>query len=360
MIENILIFQDEYLTLLEDFHKSYQNNFKLIGYLTFLEKINIFWMKRIEIIEKELAILTRTNDCILLSGSLYLDINNYEHFPYITFGHFHLLHESLLKVEPLFRLPNSHHNFQNITALFIKILKIEMTILKEYKGIFLILPLELLYTLRTDNRIDVLDQTFWTIISSLFEKNFNCKAQFLETYKSFEEIENAIAPEILENIIFTNINDSQKSLRNRIQDYLKKEKAISEYYLQFTEPEIFISVLFGNTSQVLEILYLSQFFNVKPYIRYNIAFHYFKILTKPFSRDPLLNELIIFVNIFYVFHHAFNLEKAGQIEFIDYVQKTKQNDYLKLLKSHINQIENLSLKEIYQLLKELINIDFIL
>lgn len=359
MLNNILIYQDEYLTLLEEFLKNLKEESELVDYLAFFEKINIFWMKRIETIEKELALITKTNECILLSGSLYLDFGNSEHYQYFTFGTFHLLHDSLLKIESFFRLPNAQKNIQSTIPLFIKIINIEMKILTEYRGIFLILPLELMYSLRVDSRIEDLDHTFWNIISSIFEKEYTSKDQFLEDFKTFEEIAKAIDPKILKHIIFSTTQDSKKTLRNRIQDYLKQQKGLEEHYKQFPEPEIFLSVLFGNIVQVLEIIDLSQFFNVKPYIRYDITFHYFMILTEPFSNDPSLKDLIQDVYIFFVFHHAFDPEKVRNTKFSDYVQRTKQKDYYELVRAQIKNtgIADLSIKNIHHLLKNVIDLD---
>lgn len=105
-VQHILQFQSEYRELIAQFTSNHN-----IDELTprqialFMDEVKYFWMERLDIIDVELESLTEHNTCFLLSGAIYLNVSENEHFYFKSLGDFHLLHDSFLKIEHFFRIP---------------------------------------------------------------------------------------------------------------------------------------------------------------------------------------------------------------------------------------------------------------
>lgn len=74
------IIQDDYLALLLKYEESFAVNPDPLMIMSFLDEVKIFWLKRADIVNHELKYITDKYSTFLLSGVIYLNISNKEHY----------------------------------------------------------------------------------------------------------------------------------------------------------------------------------------------------------------------------------------------------------------------------------------
>jgi hypothetical protein len=180
-IQRIQRFQLEYYELITQFSNSHNVDELTARQISlFMDEVKYFWMERLDIIGVELESLTEHNVCFLLSGATYLDVSENEHFYFKSLGDFHLLHDSFLKIEHFFRLPEEAINTGECVNLFRRVLIDTVKVLENYQLIFYILPIQLLAIENKQNHRELLDKFFMNFISSIFKKEYD-KIHFVKT-----------------------------------------------------------------------------------------------------------------------------------------------------------------------------------
>jgi len=105
-LKNILKSQEEYFEIALQYRDIVEKDDLSIEQIAMiLDEIKCFWLEHLKIIEFELEELTEKNSCFLLSGAIYLNVSNYEHYYFKSFGDYHLLSDPFLKMEHFFRIP---------------------------------------------------------------------------------------------------------------------------------------------------------------------------------------------------------------------------------------------------------------
>lgn len=334
MIENIRQYQKEYLNLLEKNIDLINNSFQLYELVSFIDSVNLFWLERLECIEKELELITRKNYCLLLSGAIYLDYRDYEHYIFRTFGDYHFLNDSILKIENFFRLPPDKIHNPYFHDIFKKAYLDVLNILRHTTDHFYYVPINLIFQKNETNEKEIFESFFWNSISSIFGKEYNEIAGFIKDYKDYESLESSIRPEILQHIVFSNLFDAKRSLRDRVELYLINNKGLDPLFSNTSEPEKFIIALSTYFKQVFEILLISNYFNLTPFIRYDISFYYL-LLIMGSNHEEDLNINYLDCVIFYVFHNSLDKSKLKKYSFENYYAMIKKHDYLKLINNKI-------------------------
>ena len=139
---NIRKAQDRYFELLLEHRKTLSDSdFSAKTFTIMLDDLKYFWLERLEILEFELDELAADYSCFLLSGAIYLNISNNEHYYFKSLGDFHLLSDPLLKVEPYFRYPEGSINYEDYKDYFKNVYNDLLKILENFKNYFFILPI---------------------------------------------------------------------------------------------------------------------------------------------------------------------------------------------------------------------------
>ena len=100
LLVNIKKSQQDYLVkILQHESKINQEGLSVKDISFLLDEIKCFWLERLKIIEFELEELTEKHLCFLLSGAIYLNVSEYEHFYFKSLGDYHLLYDPFLKME---------------------------------------------------------------------------------------------------------------------------------------------------------------------------------------------------------------------------------------------------------------------
>lgn len=118
---NIQKAQNEYLGLLLGYEEFVSgDDLSLMKICELLDEIKCFWLERLKIIEFELDELTDNKMCFALFGAIFLNVSEYEHYYFKSFGDTHIIPDPFLKMETFFRIPQEKLNYEFTTDYFKK------------------------------------------------------------------------------------------------------------------------------------------------------------------------------------------------------------------------------------------------
>lgn len=360
---NIQKAQDEYYELLLGYQQTLSDSESAPRSINMmLDNIKFFWLEKLDIIEYELEELTSTHTCLLLSGAIYLNIADEEHYYFKSLGDFHLISEPLLKMEVFFRHPEDSMNFEEQIKYFRNAYNDVIEILKEYRNYFFILPIDEIVNKGIKNRFELLETFFLRFMSTVFQKDFDDEESFYDIYETYEEIESGIGENGLKYMVFRDLYDTELSLRERIERHCKTPFA-SEIVKDRTEAQIFWTILFSQVSQIIDTLLTGSYLGVIPYIRYNITFNYLLLLMDTFTEDKDIKSMIQKTIVCHIFHISVDKERFEGLDFEKYAKLLENKSLLgeiikkmnaqeiDITKGGVNTVRDIILKEFEGIIK---------
>lgn len=321
--------QSQYHQLISGFvQRSNTDKLTRFQIAAFLDEIEYFWRRRLDIIDIELESLTESNTCFLLSGAIYLNVSDNEHYYFKSLGDFHVLPDPFLKMEHLFRAPENSFDSGAVIEYFKRVLNDTLQILDNFRDAFFILPIRLLAIEDANKHQELLDKFFLNFLSSVFDKKYKHQDEFCGDYEDFEQIESKLVPYIRQGLIFSEITEGKLPLREKIENYLNSQ--ISPARLLEGEPEarVFLVALYSHLSQVLDILLICTIQHLNPYIRFEITFFYLNLVMYTFLDDEHLRNMIEKTIIFYVFREVMDGAFEQNESFDDYWSSVREKKAL--------------------------------
>jgi hypothetical protein len=340
LLVNIKKSQDDYLETILQYKNFLDQDEVSLKQITFmLDQIKCFWLERLQIIEFELEELTETFSCFLLSGAVYLDVSDYEHYYFKSLGDYHLLFDPFLKMEPFFRVPKENINTKETINVLKRVYTDTIAILTKYKNLFFILPLTQIAVSDHRKHHEMLNEVFLTFLSNLLNKEFTSADDFFNNYHSFEEIENDMDISARQHLIFTDSGDFQLCLRDKIDRYCKTQMNFSTLIKNSSEAEIFFISTHSWVSQVIDILIICSYLRVNPYIRFDVTFNYLSLIMYAFIEDKYLKSTLEKTLIFYILYKTILKDRFKRVEFTDFCTRIEDKSLLNTIIHNIRAQE---------------------
>ena len=159
-IKNLQKSQQEYLEIIENYKKQiFSDEIDQKQIAMIIDEIQCFWLDRKDILTYELDTLTSERECFMLSGALYIDINDNEHYIFKALGEEHIIYDPLLKLDNFFRIPNYLFDNESID-IFRRAYSDILSILLNYQNIFYILPIRQIAIFDEKEHIELLQDFF--------------------------------------------------------------------------------------------------------------------------------------------------------------------------------------------------------
>lgn len=312
--------QNEYSRLI----KSYSDSFFTLDFdsslvSSFIEEVEIFWLKRLDSLRIMLDILTKENECYLLSGAIYLGCKDNEHFPFKAIGDYQIMFDPFLKMDPFFRSNFSHIGTQNKNEFFKKVYKDTYRVITEYQTDFIILPIsQLAWSYEKEKHFKFLKEVHLNFLSAILGKDITSDEKFAELYKNFSEIEHNLNDFYLQNLIFRGIEDASLPIGERVNSYIK------EYLPQLldkSDAAKFIFATFNMIGQITDILLTSSILKLVPYIRYDVTFRYFLMMNSILKEDKETEMMLNKSILSHLFYESFPTSFFSEIEYSEYIKE---------------------------------------
>lgn len=358
LLMNIKKSQEEYLEKVSQYKTLFDKEEISVKEIAFmLDEIKCFWLERLEAIEFELEELTADNSCFLLSGAIYLNVSDYEHYYFKSLGDYHLLSDPFLRMENFFRAPEDRINSKETIDYFKEVYIDTIEVLTNYKNHFFILPIREMAIKDESKHHDLLETFSLKFISSMLNKRFSTQEEFCDNYKSFEEIENDMDNVAREHFKFSDTDENGLSLREKIERYCEAQTNFKNLINDKPESQIFLISTYSWISQIIEILFICVYLRLFPYIRFNVTFHYLTIVMHTFIDDKNLKEMIERTIVLYILHKTIEKKKFANIEFNDFCKLIENKSLLDVIidkmhalgidicKGGIKQVQSIIIKE---------------
>lgn len=326
---NINRSQEEYLELLLQYKEHVQaDTLSVTEICILLDEVKCFWLKRLKPIEFELDELAESLTCFVLSGAIFLNVSEYEHYFFKSLGDCHIISDPFSKLEMIFRHPEEEINTAYTVDYFKRAFFDTLEILTTYKDYFYILPIQEIAVEEPQKHRELLDMFFWKFISEAFRGEFKSNEDFHNRYKSFEEIENGLSRYVRDHLVFNHISDSNLSLRERVEKHSGQYTNISSAFAIKSDTQKFLIAVYSYIAQVADILFVSSVLKLNPYIRFDITFTYFTLVMSIFTDDDNLRRMIEKTLISYLFYRTIDESRFKNVLFPDYCKRLENKALL--------------------------------
>jgi len=320
--------QNQYFDLIKSFEKlifSDEINQKQIAMI--MDEVQAFWSDKKNILSFELENLTSERKCFLLSGATYLNVNENEHYFFKALGDEHIISDPLLKLENFFRVPSHVFDIESIT-IFKRAYSDMIEILSNYQNIFYILPMGQIAIPDQKEHNELLNNFYLKFVGSVLNENFENFNEFFEKYRTYDEIDKNLTSFFRANLIFEEYNNEELSLGEKIESYINSHSVMITLTQNQSESRKFILALQNYVAQIIDILLISSFTNVTPFIRFKPTFHYLTLVMYTFIENENYKKMIEMTIVFYIFYNTINKEKLIGINFNHFVKISQKNDFL--------------------------------
>jgi len=326
-ISNIQKSQKEYYNLIKGLEERVlSENITQYEISMILDEVQSFWLNKKNILNIELDDLVSQKDCVMLSGAIYLNIQDNEHYKFKSLGDEHVIPDPLLKLEYFFRIPSNVFNEESI-EIFRRAFSDTLNILSKTNNYFFILPIKLLVTEDKKENIELLQTFFLNFINSSFNENFNELNEFFDHYLTYEDIEKNMKPFIKNNLTFDE-NDNKLSLEEKIESYINSQDIMKSLTKDKIESEKFIAALLNYVTQIIDILIMALKSGLIPFIRHKPTFQYLTIVMYTFIEDEYFKNMIEKTIVYYIFYNTVNKENLTQIDFDKFVSFVQKKQFL--------------------------------
>lgn len=351
--------QNGYLKLLNKYEKIIESSqLKNKDISLMIDDLSLYWIKHKKLIQYELINLTKNNECSMLCGITYLNLSNKEHYYFKTLGRYHIINDPLYKMKTFFS-----KNMDICGTEMIDIFKNAYYDCKEviykYNRDFLILPISLVTEEFSKENINEINIFYWKFISSIFKNEINNIDELSERYETYEELEANMDKFILENLLFCDIDDSEYSLRERVNRYFKINKSVTYILKNKSEIEVFNFIMYGQISQLISSIQMCVHINVNCFIRSEVVFRYFSILIRTLIEDDEFRCMCANTVLFYVFYTITSSNIFNEIDYYDYSKCIESSDILSNVLKRLDEnkidIFNTELSKVSDLISEEFN-----
>ena len=342
--KTIVNIQDEYLNLLIKI----KDQINTENFMCIVDEINIFWTLYTKIINLYLSTISIQDNAYVFTGATYLDLDDFEHYPFVTMGNIHIIDDPLCKYSGVYYKCKNVSFERTLKTQIIQTVNDNIKILKEYSNIFLILPLHLL---KYEN-MKLITKQANNIFLSMFSEKIVDIDTYLNKFNTIEEVVLGLKPNIETQIIFEEYEDTKINLEKRFKDYTNKDDL--HFLSGNSYSEKFYCIVVGFIIQSLNIIFNCTNFNLIPYLRYKVTFNYVMIIGQSFSNIPEIKNMLFKSQIAYIFYKIFDKYKFKEIPFNDFYKKINEYNFTEKIESELIEknitMENAHIQEVIDIL----------
>lgn len=312
--------QKEYLDILRGFDPLVVNEEFYIHTVSLIDKCSLFWSsKRLEIIEI-LDNLTKNEKCFLLSGAIYLGIDDNGHYEFGAFGDRNILNDPVLRMKTFF-CNNDRFVPDKLKVYFCDAIQDTVRIITDYPDCFTVMPIDFLIEDDYEENQKIGEKVYWDILSSALQSDIRSIVTLKDKYPTIKQLENALG-DSAKRFVFSDLYDVELTLKDRAEKWFTENNKMISFNLNNDLDKFFVASI-SQVQQALDILFRCLRFNLYPFIRFEITIQYFLLIASALPEDELLQEHIEYAFISYLFTKYVITDNLESIDFTEYYQQCK-------------------------------------
>lgn len=271
LLEELNIVQSDYLSLLKGLDKIPQDEISL----AMIDSVNIFWYKNRNIVNLVFEYLFKGKDAYCFSAATIFDVDDKDQNSFFLLGDYHVFDDPIPSyLNTLNGIPNKVY-LEKMKTIISNTIKDNIRIIEEIKSDLIILPLRY-SSVVLNQHYEKLDEIAETLFCSFFTEISN-----IEEYKSkvvtTEDLVEYLDKQNSALILLFEVDNPSETWEYRMQKY--KEETNHFDMSTFSSGDIFFFAVYGNLRQALALIDMASTFEVIPFIRSFIPFHYYVLLS---------------------------------------------------------------------------------
>lgn len=318
LLNKIKEIQTEYKELLTNIIDDFEGPYRSAA----LDEIILFWTKNKPAVNMFLKHYLSNKDAFIMTAVTYLDIAADEQYPFFLAGSFHILDDPLGKYCEMCNSIEAEYEIP-LGAEILKCARDDLRVLYEYPQI-IVIPMRLF---KEKEKQEVLKEASEQLFMSLFSDITSIK-EYFDKIKSVDDIAKSIKG-FEHSILLNDDDDSSLPFPERFE---KTRVLMKEWFPNdVTDAQLFFYVITSYLSQAVDIILSCSEFHVIPYIRYNLALHYYLLCAEVFERESEIDcktKLVCVGNLLYKIADSDKLKNKGDQKFFENIEKN--NFWIKL------------------------------
>ncbi len=330
--------QQQYSKLIRSSNVSYDPGNFYFDAISLVEKCEAFWLSKNQQLSLILDDLTKENKCFFLSGAIYLNVAENEHYTFAALGDIHILNDPFVRMHGFFANGLDGINIHTI-SYFRDVYADTQNILDNYYDQFIFLSVDIMFDSVEKDKLKVISKGYWNVISSLLDTDINSVKEMKQQYSSIDDIEKHLSVKALNSLIFNDTDDAKLSLKARINKYFNDSQLPMNIKID-DDFQRFHFATFAQISQAMEIILKCLQFNIIPYVRFDVTFRYLLLIGGAFNSDAKLKYILDYTIIGYLLSENINSHEIAKMGFESFYGKCNKNHYIDIVYSKLNENGN--------------------
>ncbi len=324
LMQELLQIQEEYRQLFDELYDEKDKD----EFVYVIDEISLFWYSKRNVVELIMENISDDFDAYLFTGATYLDIEEKEHYSFVSLGKVHVVDDPLAKYAEAIKVNLNDSFYRMMKKQIILAFEDNMRILEECFGKVFLLPVTLI------NRIEdgLVKEGSEKALVSMFKDELSIKE--ILVIKSLSELVSMLKENIQEQIVFLEGEDRKEDIIIRFETYLNE---MDNPFEDMRECHKFLYTILGFISQSLQILLCAVQYKMVPYIRYGVTFNYLMIIGGNFLDVPHMQEMMFKIAFTHFFYKKFDWELTNLIEFNGYCDVVEQMDIIGQLEKQMKK-----------------------
>lgn len=209
--EQAISLQNDYCYIL----KEAVSKFSTEDFPMVVDEINLFWFANRDLVRLILNNISTDYDCCTFMGATFLDVDDFEHYPFVLLGRVHVVDDPLYKYAGIISSIHDENFAEQIRQQMILSIKDNIKILENYSDIIYILPV----TLMSDTDTDLLKKAAEQAFFGMFKDSSITLKKYCNEFKNIEDVNKALRDGVGETLIFLD-DENEDDLCSRFKSYI--------------------------------------------------------------------------------------------------------------------------------------------
>lgn len=314
IMNRIFAIQSEYKDLLEKLLPKIRDDHSLAA----LDEINLFWVRHIDAVQLFLRMWFPGENSYAFTAATFLDYDDGEHLPFLLMGDKHVLDDPLSAYSIIYSNMPEGSIADNLLFHIVKTVEDNIKILKNALDTILIMPLRQLSRLDADcSQYKVGEQLFLSLFIGV-----ESIEDYFSKCVSFDDVLQVGRGDIEKVVMLSESDDTSLPFKKRF--YIALQETKSAIDPKNTDAFNFYMLVYGCIQQAVSIAYSCIDYDCVPYIRNQVAIHYFSLLTESMLDNTQIITARYKMFVAFAVHNLCDKDRLSAISTEEFIRKTRK------------------------------------
>lgn len=348
--EELLKIQHEYLLLL----RSIQRAIKLRKQIV-VDEINLFWLQRKKAVTFALENYFCPYKTFVFTAASYVNYDENEHFPFALCDGVCLIDDAVSHFGSMYNMVSDNSVSAVVYEEISNAIYDNIKILENCSSRFYILPIRMFF----QEESNVVHTGAEHAFLKLFNTPFKSMSDYIEHVVTVEDLKLNLSEMQAKQLLLGSSDNCNLSIEERIENYIQNDNSDIDLSNK-SIGEIFMFAVYSNIAQAINVILFSTKYRCIPYLRYNVAFHYFTHLISNVGSNKEIKEIELKAYTCHLIYKVFDCSKVKNGDFDKFLLSIEDKNiftsvYDKLYRNEeeIQQIAEFAHNEIEKIIEQL-------